>query len=270
MRGLVNLGNTCYFNTAVQGLLYTPVLTNRFLIHGYDGDCAFTKAYHNLVKEVWLSPNKTPIQPVELLHELRRRYSQFRGAQPNDVQEVVLCIIDVFEKSLGLEWIQKHFYGKTKTVVTWPEGSSDTSDVFACKMLENSEDFFSKTTTISGYKDTSDKVWDEADVCVSTESIGTVFMVSFNMYQSKQNVTLPKQFEFQGKHYKIYCAAMHLGSHLGGHYAAVVCHKDKWYIKDDDMITDVDDLHETGPYYFCMYKKFTPPSQQPSHSEPPQ
>ena len=122
-------------------------------------------------------------------------------------------------------------------------------------MLEQDEDFFEKSTVINGYKDSADKEWPEAEVKVNTDSLGTIFMVSFNMYQSKQNVRLPKELEFGGSKYKMYAAAIHFGSHLGGHYAAVVSHKGKWLIKDDDMITDVDDFQETGPYYFGMYKK---------------
>ena len=255
MRGLVNLGNTCYFNSAIQCLMHTPILTNRFLLHGYTGDCSFTKEYHKLVKEVWLSKNTNPIHPGAVLKELRSRYSQFQNSDPNDVQEVVLCVIDIFEKSLGLEWIQKHFYGSAKSVVTWPEGSSSTSEVFACKMLEQDEDFFEKSTIINGYKDSSDKEWPEAEVQVKTDSLGTIFMVSFNMYQQKQKVNLPKELKFGDTKYKVYAAAIHLGSHLGGHYAAIVSHKGKWLIKDDDMLTDVDDFQETGPYYFAMYKK---------------
>lgn len=260
MRGLLNLGNTCYFNTALQCLLYTPVITNWFLTHGYTGECSFTHEYNKLVRDMWKSSDTSAIHPGRILGELRSRFSQFRGFEPNDVQEVVLCIIDVFEKSLGDEWIKKHLYGKSKSTVTWSDGSSETSELFACRMLEQDEHPLSiRETKIQGYVDAQNNTWDEATIRVSPDSLGTILMVSFNMYNSKNNVTLPLEFSFGGKIYKLFSAALHLGSHLGGHYAAIVCHKGKWVIKDDCTIIEINEFRPEGPYYFAMYKRLVSP-----------
>jgi len=255
MKGFLNLGNTCYFNTALQCMLHTPILTNRFMARGYDGQCEFTKEYYRVAVQMWRIKGDQPINPAKLLAQLSSRYQQFRGSQPNDVQEVVLCIIDIFEKSIGDEWIKQHLYGVNTTRVTWPEGTSETSDVFACQMIEQGDSFLEKNTTVNGFRDLSDKEWPEASIATKATKLGTVFMVSFNMYQEKKDVTIPKTFEFDNSTYRLYAAAIHMGSHMGGHYAAIVCHRENWFIKDDCSVHKVSDFHTTGPYYFAMYKK---------------
>jgi ubiquitin C-terminal hydrolase len=236
-------------------MLHTPILTNRFLSKGYSGTCEFTQEYYYVLIQMWRLKNNQPINPAKVLAQLQARYSQFRGSEPNDVQEVVLCIIDIFEKSIGDEWIKTHFYGTNTTKVTWPNGTSESHDLFACQMLEANDSFFEKNTTVNGFKDLNDKEWPEATINIKASKLGTVFMVCFNMYQEKKDVTIPKTFEFENSIYKLYSAAIHMGSHMGGHYAAIICHKDKWFIKDDCSVHKVSDFNTTGPYYFAMYKK---------------
>jgi len=53
MRGFSNIGNTCYFNTALQCLLHIPILSNYLIRNPYKGDCEFTQIYNELTHIYW-------------------------------------------------------------------------------------------------------------------------------------------------------------------------------------------------------------------------
>jgi len=235
-----NLGNTCYFNTALQCMLHVPVLTNHFIINGYDGTCVFTQEYKNMVDHIWVHKKKEALNPSKMLQDFRSRYPQFRGSEPNDVQETILCIIDIFESSLDKDWVKKHFYGEMTTRIT---GKEPATDIFSCHTIDIGEDFFTKSTMI----DNNPEYQMESTITKK----GTVFMINFNLYKEKQLIDLPERFEG----YKLCGAALHLGSHRGGHYAALVRHRDEWFICDDEIKIKVDHYNEKGPYYFAMYTK---------------
>ena len=73
MKGLINNGNTCYFNTAVQCLLYIPVLSNYFLKCAYVGECEFTQLYSHLVAIYWKN-GKEMINATQFLHVFVRSF----------------------------------------------------------------------------------------------------------------------------------------------------------------------------------------------------
>jgi len=48
MHGFTNIGNTCYFNSAIQCFLHIHDISSHILRNKYEGDCLFTKIYEHL------------------------------------------------------------------------------------------------------------------------------------------------------------------------------------------------------------------------------
>ena len=233
-----NLGNTCYFNTALQCLLHTPVLTNRFIIRGYDGPCIFTQEYNKIVRHMFVEKSDKLINPSIMLGEFMTLYPQFRPNEPSDVHETVLCIIDILEKSLDKEWIKKHFYGKLNTVI---EGVKTVTEDFACIEPDDL-----RPTEIEDYEDDNGERR-KVKITKEIQKRGSVYMVYYNQFVHKRLVDLPERIDG----YRLYAAALHSMNH----YIALVRRKEQWTIFNDEMKLKVEEYKPTGPFYFAMYVK---------------
>ena len=162
MKGFDNNGNTCYFNTAVQCLLYIPVLSNLFLRRPYEGECEFTQCYSNLVKSYWTKGQES-VNISTLLEHFRAKFPRFKSREQHDVQEAILCIIDILEVSKPE--IKEWFYGKKKQEIIWPGGKSSNEETFSVHLItsygKNMETMLLKSTdwnTIENFEDNDGKV----------------------------------------------------------------------------------------------------------------
>lgn len=111
LTGLVNLGNTCFMNSAIQCLSNTEVFTKYFLSDKYLNDiksdndnCELLHQWVRLMKGMWesdciVSPNS--------FHKTFRQLSlnngrlMFSGFAQNDVQEFLVFMIDSLHECLS-------------------------------------------------------------------------------------------------------------------------------------------------------------------------
>jgi ubiquitin C-terminal hydrolase len=260
MRGLWNLGNTCYFNTAVQCIAHTPPLTKHFFsLPPYQGTCDITREYQKVVRDLFTKDETEPVSPNDLLQAFRTRFPQFADHQQHDAQEVILHFIDVFEESLGKELVQGIFNGEDSQETSWSEGMSTIKTPFTtllldvnepCKLQDLLEDR-QEERGVEGYVDENGKRFDVAAVRNKVTKWPRIVSFSFSMYDYKFPIEIP--FEFEGR--KLFACVLHQGAQRGGHYALLVRRFDKWYIKDDATVHEVNDIKIfKGEFYQAWYR----------------
>jgi ubiquitin C-terminal hydrolase len=108
--GLLNLGNTCYLNSAVQCLAHTLPLTRYFLAHRLAEDLnpssplgsggRVARAYERLVKEMWFGEARV-CNPQALKAAVTRFSPQFTGHAQHDAHELLVLLLDKLHEDLN-------------------------------------------------------------------------------------------------------------------------------------------------------------------------
>jgi ubiquitin C-terminal hydrolase len=112
LKGLVNLGNTCFINACVQILSHTYEVNNLLSKKEYKKrvsatpDAVLLIEWDNLRKSLWEKDGAAPVKPTKFLqtiHKLSRikGINTFTGYDQNDVSEFFVFIIDCFHNAIS-------------------------------------------------------------------------------------------------------------------------------------------------------------------------
>jgi len=108
MRGLANLGQTCYFNAALQCLLYSPNMTNYFLAGVPSQDvCVKRKGASTLatrlsdfVRQYWSGADGS-MDTSELYGTFCKVCKGFGPEEQHDAHEAMVCMLDKVHEGLS-------------------------------------------------------------------------------------------------------------------------------------------------------------------------
>lgn len=146
--GLVNLGNTCFLNAAIQSLRYCTPLTNYFLTNSYESQLKQSRPTASLVEEtadvfkgMWNSEvkAKASMAPRGFIASASRIASNtitynhvFSGGQ-SDSSEVLLFLLDSIHEAVSRQ-VKMDVVGNPKT----------HNDIHHIKSLQAWSDFYAK------------------------------------------------------------------------------------------------------------------------------
>ena len=107
--GLTNLGNTCYANSALQCIIYLPLLRSYLLSGQYKtrGDLnrdnplgtggKVLEEFVDLLRSMW-SAKRGSMAPGRFRAQLGRARSQYAGGDQQDAQELLNDVIDMLHE----------------------------------------------------------------------------------------------------------------------------------------------------------------------------
>lgn len=222
--------------------------------------CTFTRAYSDFIRVYWTRGQET-VDVKPLLTAFQKEFPRFKTNEQHDVQEAVMCIIDIIERAEPV--VKEWFYGKKIQETIWPGGKSSNEEDFSIhlitpeggdmgKMLAKSTDW----NTLENFEDTQGKVHNVATTRMVFSKLSQILMISFDR---KSHIKVIETIHIGGVEYDLIASAVHVGNQNDGHYISFVKRKNKWFLLNDENIKEHELPNEAG-HYFMVYNLKTPSS----------
>ena len=212
MKGLPNFGHTCYFNAAVQSLVYAPNSTNYF-IHGAEsgevnarrkGASTLALAYAGFVRAYWTEGVAgDQVDAAPLYNAFVTACRGFIKGEQHDAHEALVCLLDKLHEGLSRMKPGEHGVARRPSVCVsaWTSAlkneTSVVSEVFRGQMeqrtdIQDIQGAGVTSVTYDHFTSLSLAVHDASNVCACLHK----FMASEVLTDGPSPATISKRFTY--------------------------------------------------------------------------
>lgn len=264
MKGIINIGNSCYLNSALQMLLQNIELMR--IIIKYGDYTHKLKIFKNFIKEYYFENSNNIINPIEIKKLLDERINKFVGVNQHDSTEVLIFILDILESEFKnifkLDEFKKIFNLtikqkiKCKTEECFYKSEKSEINYYLLLSIDNESKTLDDLYNITFNKEIMDKENKYfCDKCnkksiaskkIKLELNSNNMIVCINRYifdidskqikKNNQDIDIPLEWIFNSY---LQNAIIHYGSVSNGHYISVGKFNNKWYLFNDTNVSEI-------------------------------
>ncbi len=279
MKGIINIGNSCYLNSAIQMLFnsedFRNILKNKVFIN---------TIFENIINTY---DNSNVFNPNDIKAIVAKNNKIFANCNQQDSYEFIIYLLDVVDKYLGNSI--NHNSSSMNNILYNKFGMQTTSNI-KCKMsncgkesetistelflqlpitdeldlsesyrmyksvekLENDNSYFCEKCNkkVVARKNTITTKWPDNLIIVLKR-------FDYMMRKDGRNFNIPLKWRHG---YKLKGAIIHMGSYGGGHYIYFGEENNEWFIANDSHISKINDIdsfmkNQGKQSYILYYQK---------------
>lgn len=259
MKGIYNIGNSCYLNSVIQML--------------FNCEDFKTISKGTIFEDIINNYNSNSIfNPTEIKSIVAKNNKLFANTNQQDSFEFMIYLFDILDKILKNKLVYSKFGIETKVNIKCKminclkESNNISTELFLqLPMTDDLSDSYRKYKMMeileneNAYKcDNCNKKSVARRKTITTKWPDNLIIVlkrfNYTMEKDNRQINIPLEWRHG---YKLKGGIIHLGQYGGGHYIYYGEENGKWYLANDTNITLINNINDYTKNSYILYFKLT-------------